>query len=48
MLTVYPLFTGVAYASVTVAAATFLDEMLTASRVAGIVLVGLGAVLLVR
>jgi multidrug transporter EmrE-like cation transporter len=48
VLTVFPLFTGVTYATVTLAAAVVLDEPLTASRVAGIALVGLGAVLLVR
>jgi multidrug transporter EmrE-like cation transporter len=48
VLTVFPLFTGVTYATVAVAAALILDESLTASRLAGIVLVGIGAVLLVR
>jgi multidrug transporter EmrE-like cation transporter len=48
VLTVFPLFTSLAYATVTVAAALVLDEPLTASRVAGIVLVGAGIVLLVR
>lgn len=48
VLTVFPLFTGVTYATVTLAAALVLDESLTASRLAGIVLVGVGAVLLVR
>lgn len=48
VLTVFPLFTGVTYATVTVAAAILLDESLTASRLAGIALVGAGAVLLVR
>jgi multidrug transporter EmrE-like cation transporter len=48
VLTVFPLFTGLAYATVAVAAAIVLDESLTAVRVAGIALVGVGAVLLVR
>jgi multidrug transporter EmrE-like cation transporter len=48
VLTVFPLFTSLAYATVTVAAALVLDEPLTASRVGGIVLVGAGIVLLVR
>jgi len=48
VLTVFPLFTGLAYATVAVAAAVALDESLTAARVAGIVLVAVGAVLLVR
>ena len=48
VLTVYPVFSGLAYASVTVAAVWFLGEHLTAMRVAGIVLVGAGVALLVR
>jgi multidrug transporter EmrE-like cation transporter len=48
VLTVFPLFSGITYASVTVAAALVLDEQLTASRLAGIAFVGVGAVLLVR
>lgn len=48
VLTVYPVFTGLAYASVTVAAVVALDEQLTAARVAGIALVGTGVALLVR
>jgi multidrug transporter EmrE-like cation transporter len=48
VLSVFPLFTGLAYATVAVAAALVLGETLTASRVGGIVLVGVGAVLLVR
>lgn len=48
VLTVFPLFTGIAYATVAVAAAVFLDEPLTWARVAGIGLVAAGAVLLVR
>jgi quaternary ammonium compound-resistance protein SugE len=48
VLTVFPLFTGITYATVTVAAALLLDESLTASRLAGIALVAAGAVLLVR
>jgi len=48
VLTVFPLFTGLAYATVAVAAALVLDESLTIVRIAGIALVGVGAVLLVR
>jgi multidrug transporter EmrE-like cation transporter len=48
VLSVFPLFTGVTYATIAVAAALVLDEPLTPSRVAGIVLVGVGAVLLLR
>lgn len=48
VLTVFPLFTGLAYATVAVAAAIVLDESVTAARVAGIAFVGVGAVLLVR
>jgi len=48
VLTVFPLFSGVTYATVTVAAAVVLDEQLTASRLAGIAFVAVGAVLLVR
>jgi multidrug transporter EmrE-like cation transporter len=48
VLTVFPLFTGVTYATVTLAAAVLLDEPLTAARLAGIGLVAAGAVLLVR
>jgi multidrug transporter EmrE-like cation transporter len=48
VLTVFPLFTGLTYATVAVAATLVLDETLTAPRLAGIALVGVGAVLLVR
>jgi multidrug transporter EmrE-like cation transporter len=48
VLTVYPVFSGLAYATVTVAAVWVLDEHLSAARLAGIVLVGAGVVLLVR
>jgi multidrug transporter EmrE-like cation transporter len=48
VLTVFPLFSGITYASVTVAAALVLDEQLSVSRLAGIVFVAVGAVLLVR
>lgn len=48
VLTVFPLFSGLAYATVAVAAAIVLDESVTAARVAGIAFVGVGAVLLVR
>ena len=48
VLTVFPVFTGLAYATVAVSAALFLDEALTPARLAGLVLVGTGVVLLVR
>lgn len=48
VLTVFPLFTGVTYAAVALGAAVVLGEELTVPRVAGLVLVGLGAILLVR
>ena len=48
VLTVYPVFSGLAYATVTVAAVWVLGEHLSAARLAGIVLVGAGVVLLVR
>ncbi|MGH3110960.1 MAG: hypothetical protein ACRDQT_08600 [Gaiellaceae bacterium] len=48
VLTVFPLFTGITYATVTVAAAVFLDEALSPSRLTGITLVAAGVVLLTR
>jgi multidrug transporter EmrE-like cation transporter len=48
VLTVYPIFSGLAYATVTAAATLFLHESLTAARLAGIVLVAGGVVLLAR
>ena len=48
VLTVFPLFSGITYASVAVAATLVLDEQLTASRIGGIAFVAVGAVLLVR
>ena len=48
VLTVYPVFSGVAYATVTLAAWLLLGESLGAGRLAGIVLVAGGVVLLVR
>ena len=48
VLTVFPLFTGVTYAAVALGAAVFLGEQLTPLRVAGLALVGLGAIFLVR
>ena len=48
VLTVYPVFSGLAYATVTAAAAIFLDEPLTAARLGGIALVAGGVALLVR
>jgi small multidrug resistance pump len=48
VLTVFPLFSGLTYATVAIAAAVVLDESVTTARLAGIALVGVGAVLLVR
>ncbi len=48
VLTVFPLFSGITYATVAVASALLLNEPLTIARVAGIALVAAGAVLLVR
>lgn len=48
VLTVFPVFLGVTYATIAVAAAIFLGESLTPSRVAGIALVGAGLLLLAR
>ena len=48
VLTVFPLFTGATYAAVAFGAAVLLGEELTAPRLAGLALVGAGAILLVR
>jgi len=48
VLTVFPLFTGITYATVAVGAAVLLGETLTPMRVAGLAFVGVGAILLVR
>ena len=48
VLTVYPLFTGLAYATVALAAIVFLDERLTTLHAAAIALIGVGVVLLTR
>lgn len=48
VLTVFPVFSGVAYASVAVAAAVVLGEGLGASRVLGLLLVAVGVILLTR
>jgi multidrug transporter EmrE-like cation transporter len=48
VLTVFPVFTGITYASVAVGAAVILGEELTSLRVIGLLLVGAGAVMLVR
>ena len=48
VLTVYPLFTGLAYATVALAAIVFLGEHLSAVHAAAIALIGAGVVLLVR
>lgn len=48
VLTVFPVFLSVTYAAVAVCAAIFLDEPLTPLRIAGLVLVGSGVVLLTR
>ena len=48
VLTVYPLFTGLAYATVAIAAVLFLGEQMTPLHAAAIALIGGGVVLLVR
>ena len=48
VLAVYPVFSGLAYATVTVAAVVFLGESLSISRVGGIALVAVGVALLYR
>jgi len=48
VLTIFPIFTGLTYASVAVGAAVVLGEALTIPRILGLVLVGAGAMLLVR
>ena len=48
VLTVFPLFSGVAYASVAVAAAVFLGEGLGTSRLLGLGSVAVGVILLTR
>jgi multidrug transporter EmrE-like cation transporter len=47
-LTVFPLFTGITYVTVTIAAVLLLSEPLTGGRLAGIAFVAAGVVLLVR
>lgn len=44
----FPLFLGTTYAAVTVGAVAILGEHLTAPRLAGVALVGVGVVLLAR
>jgi multidrug transporter EmrE-like cation transporter len=48
VLTVYPIFTGLAYATVSVAAVVFLNESLGPVRFLGVLLVGAGVLLLTR
>jgi multidrug transporter EmrE-like cation transporter len=48
VLTVFPVFSGVAYASVALAAAAVLGEDLGTARVLGLGLVGVGVILLTR
>jgi len=48
VLTVFPVFFGVAYAAVTLAAVLVLGEGLSVTRAAGLVLVGTGVLLLLR
>jgi multidrug transporter EmrE-like cation transporter len=48
VLTVYPVFTGLAYATVAAAAFAILHEALTPTRLVGVALVGVGVVLLAR
>jgi len=46
LLTVYPIFTGVAYAAISVAAVLVLREAVTPARAAGLAFVGIGVTLL--
>ena len=48
VLTVYPLFTGLAYATVTIAAIVFLGERLSPLHAAAVALIGVGVILLAR
>jgi multidrug transporter EmrE-like cation transporter len=48
VLTVFPVFTGAAYASVALVASGVLGEPVTPVRIGGLALVGTGIVLLVR
>ena len=48
VLTVYPVFSGLTYATVTVAAVVFLNESFSASRMGGIALVAVGVALSFR
>jgi len=48
VLTVYPLFSGIAYATVALAAILFLGERPTPMHAAAIALIGAGVVLLAR
>jgi multidrug transporter EmrE-like cation transporter len=48
LLTVFPVFSGLAYAAVTVAAVLVLSESLSAGRLLGILLVAAGVYFLVR
>jgi multidrug transporter EmrE-like cation transporter len=48
VLTVYPIFTGLAYATVSIAAVIFLNESLDVERLLGILLVAGGVLLLTR
>ncbi len=48
VLTVFPVFTGVVYATVAIAAAAVLGEDLGTSRVLGLGLVAVGVILLTR
>jgi len=48
VLTVFPVFSGVAYAAVALAAVAFLGEDLGTTRVLGLGLVGVGVILLTR
>ena len=48
VLTVFPIFFGVAYAAVVLAAVAVLGEELSVARAAGLVLVGTGVLLLLR
>ncbi len=48
VLTVYPVFSGLAYATVSIAAVVILGEHLTFARGCGIALIGAGVIVLTR
>ena len=48
LTTIFPVFIGLGYSAVILAAVAFLDERLAFTNILGIVLVGVGVVLVVR